>query len=136
VVVHAAGGRDLVLSPLKLLTEEKRLPLAGRVAMAQVERHLERMECYACHSAWAPQCYGCHLKIDYSGKKRAFDWVAAGHRHRRPEHRADRGETGYPTTLPGQVHEERSYLRWEEPMLVVNGEGRVSPASPPNGRAS
>jgi hypothetical protein len=31
---------------------------------------------------------------------------------------------------PGKVFETRSYLRWEEPVLGVNGEGRVTPLMP------
>ena len=30
----------------------------------------------------------------------------------------------------GKVSETRSYLRWEEPILGINGEGRVSPIIP------
>ena len=67
VVVHTAGGKDRVLEPLKLREQEKALSLAGRVAMQSIPRHIERMECYTCHTAWAPQCYACHVKIDYSG---------------------------------------------------------------------
>lgn len=33
-------------------------------------------------------------------------------------------------TSPGKVFETRSYLRWEEPTLGINGEGRVSPLMP------
>ncbi len=130
VLVHTAGGRDLWVDPLKRLAQQGKLPLEAQVAMQAVGEHLETMECYACHSTWAPQCYGCHVKIDYSGGKRSFDWIAAGHRHRDPAHRADRSEQGYDTTLAGKVTEKRSYMRWEEPPLGNNGEGRVSPLMP------
>jgi len=33
-------------------------------------------------------------------------------------------------TGPGKVDETRSYLRWETPILGINGEGRVSPLMP------
>ncbi|MFH2008502.1 MAG: multiheme c-type cytochrome [bacterium] len=130
VVVHTAGGKDLVIEPLKTLKQSGELSVAGRVAMVGVEKHLDRVECYACHGMWTPQCYGCHARIDYSRSKRSFDWVAAGHRHRDAARRRDRGETGYDTYVPGRVTEQRSYMRWAEPILVVNGEGRVSPAAP------
>ena len=64
--------------------------------MKGVARHLERMECYTCHASWTPQCYGCHVKIDYSQKdkcpecdesRQAFDWVAAGRQHQEPRTR-------------------------------------------------
>ena len=60
----------------------------------------------------------------------SFDWLAAGRKHQDPEHAADRGESGYDTMIPGKVTEQRSYLRWEDPMMGVNGEGRVTPMAP------
>ena len=35
------------------------------VATASVARHAESLECYACHAFWLPQCYRCHVKVDY-----------------------------------------------------------------------
>ncbi|PIE19884.1 MAG: cytochrome C [Proteobacteria bacterium] len=130
VVVHTAGGRDLVLTPLKKKLEAKTLSLEARVAMVGVGKHIDKMECYACHARWAPQCYGCHAKVDYSGGKKAFDWVAAGRVRQKPARRTEHREAGYDTFVAGEVHEERSFMRWAEPMLVNDGEGRVSPAIP------
>ncbi len=130
VIVHTAAGKELELEPLKLIEAEKLLSLAGQVAMAEIHSHIDTMECYACHAAWSPQCYGCHVKIDYSGGKKCFDWLGAGHRHKLPAHRADRGESGYPNTIPGAIEEQRSFTRWEDPILGVNGEGRVTPVAP------
>ena len=81
VVVHLASGKDLRLVPLKKLAKEDRLSQAGRVAMVQIGKHLEQMECYSCHDTWAPQCYGCHVKVDYSGGKKGVDWLAVAHAH-------------------------------------------------------
>ncbi len=131
VIIYTAGGKDIELKPLKLLEKEDSLKTAGQVAMAEIDPHISNMECYTCHASWVPQCYGCHVKIDYSGGKTCFDWLGAGHRHdQRPECRADRGETGYDTIIPGQIEEQRSYLRWENPILGVNGENRVTPIAP------
>lgn len=140
IVVHTANGKDLSMKPLKLLREEKKISEHGLVAMAGIKSHLKRMECYTCHTSWSPQCFGCHVKIDYSKKENcpemkgncneAFDWVAAGRKHQDPKHAADRGEKDYDTIIPGKISEQRSYLRWEEPMLGVNGEGRISPVAP------
>ncbi len=139
VIVHTAAGEDLRMKPLKTLIEDDAVSPVGVVAMNGVTQHLERMECYTCHASWTPQCYGCHVKIDYSQKDKCpecqesrsgFDWVAAGRKHQQPDHAADRGEQGYDTIIPGKVSEQRSYLRWEEPMLGINGEGRVSPLAP------
>jgi hypothetical protein len=113
-----------------MLQHEKSFSQAGQVAMVNVVGHLRTMECYTCHASWTPQCYGCHVKIDYSQGKTSFDWLAAGHRHLQPEHAADRGETHYDVQIPGELSEEWSFTRWEEPALGVNGEGRISPIAP------
>ncbi|TWU33785.1 multiheme c-type cytochrome [Novipirellula artificiosorum] len=139
VVVYTAAGADIRMKPLKKLLEEDQISQRGRVAMQSVASHLERMECYSCHTSWTPQCYGCHVKIDFSQadkcpeceeSKSGFDWVAAGRSHQQDALRNDRGESGYDTVIPGKVSEQRSYERWEEPMLGINGEGRVTPLAP------
>lgn len=140
IIVHTAAGKDLRMKPLKSLIEEGEVSQRGVVAMKGVAKHLETMECYTCHASWTPQCYGCHVKIDFSRKdecpecettKENFDWVAGGRRHQEPEHRADRGESEYDDlVIPGKISEQRSYLRWEEPMMGVNGEGRITPIAP------
>ena len=130
VIVHTSGGKDLRLKPLCAIKQEGLLSLEGRVAMDVVRSHIDKTECYACHTSWSPQCYGCHVRIDYSGNKSSFDWLAAGHRHQLSKYAADRGESGYDTMIPGVIDEQRSYTRWEDPILGVNGEGRVSPIAP------
>ncbi|GAA5511149.1 multiheme c-type cytochrome [Novipirellula caenicola] len=139
IIVYTAAGADIRMKPLKTLMQENKISERGRVAMQGVASHLQQMECYSCHASWTPQCYGCHVKIDFTQKdkcpecnesKQGFDWVAAGRLHGEDEHRADRGEEGFETNIPGKVSESRSYERWEEPMLGINGEGRVSPLAP------
>ncbi|MEI6208931.1 MAG: hypothetical protein WCP20_19310 [Desulfuromonadales bacterium] len=40
----------------------------------RISAHLERLECYACHSAWAPQEYGTfYLRFRDSTLKEDFD---------------------------------------------------------------
>ena len=45
--------------------------------------HLRKTECFTCHTAWAPTCYGCHIKMDYTAYARpvsvAFDNLANEH---------------------------------------------------------
>ncbi len=131
VIVHTAGGKDLELKPLKLLAEKDQLELDARVAMVSIPQHVGQMECYTCHAQWAPQCYGCHVKIDYSKNSHGYDWVAAGHYHTRAAHRkANKDPQGNAFQIPGHVKETRSYLRWEDPALGVNGEGRITPLIP------
>ncbi|MBD3225973.1 MAG: hypothetical protein GF313_14695 [Caldithrix sp.] len=69
----------------------------------------ERMACQSCHSAYTPQCYGCHDTYDPAGRQ--FDKL-----------------TGQET--PGRWTEGRSYLRFEEPALGLDKENRVMPFAP------
>jgi len=130
VIVHLASGKDLNLIPLKKLKAENKLSQAGTVAMDQISIHTDRMECYTCHATWAPQCYGCHVKIDYSNGAQHVDWLAAAGDH------DEQGRTGCMRDnlnnymIDGEVTETRSYLRWEDPPLSQNGEGRISPTIP------
>ena len=129
VIMHLASGKDIELKPLKLLKEQKKISKKGLVAMDQIDAHTDKMECYTCHATWAPQCYGCHVKIDYSKGKQNPDYLAASKYH------DNHGVTGEGKTLKqflvdGKVTETRSYLRWENPPLSRNGEGRVSPTIP------
>jgi len=135
VVLFSASGKNIEFSPLKKLVKEDALSMEGKVAMVQTGLHMEKMECYACHATWAPQCYGCHIKIDYSTGKQKLDWVAAA------KTQNENGETGEVISqreknsieeyvINGEIKEERSYLRWEDPPLVVNGDHRISPAIP------
>ena len=136
VIVHSASGLDFEVPTLKSLarTNKWRNPAKAVSAKIQASSHMEKIECYGCHSAWAPQCYGCHVKIDFSGDKKATDWVAAGNTHFANGHTAESMRGVKPPVAPGVAYgktsENRSYLRWENPVLGINGEGRVSPIIP------
>lgn len=69
----------------------------------------ERLSCQSCHSAWIPQCYGCH--ITYRKDLVQKDWLS--------------GEK-----TPGQFRESRSYIRFSKPTLGINASGMVAPFSP------
>jgi hypothetical protein len=72
--------------------------------------------------------------VDFSGKKKATDWVAAGNTNFPDGHTAESIRDGKPPVAPGvafgKTSENRSYLRWENPVLGINGEGRVGPIIP------
>jgi len=128
IIMHLASGKDIELKPLKTLKKEGKISKEGLVAMDQIKAHTDKLECYTCHATWAPQCYGCHVKIDYSNGKQNPDYLAASKSHHN-------GVTGEVNSLKdflvdGKVTETRSYLRWENPALAQNGEGRVSPVIP------
>ena len=130
VIIYTAGGKDIVLSPLKKLKEENKLSEEGLVAMDNVMGHINNMECYACHDDWAPQCYGCHLKVDYSKNTFRTDWTADGNDHAPSGLTADaRGESGK-HLIPGNIEEQRSFIEFENPPLAINGEHRVSVCIP------
>ncbi len=131
VILHSATGLDFEIPVLKQLKIDNtwKSPDA-MVAMSAVGQHMESMECYACHADWAPQCYGCHVTVDYSENKTDVDWIKTAN---------ERGEDGLSADYAlgtnglkgaGKVSETRSYLRWETPILGINGEGRVSPLMP------
>jgi hypothetical protein len=130
VRLHLASGAVRELLPLRLLTEEDRLSVEARVAMVQVGSHMQRMECYACHATWAPQCYGCHVKVDYTVDDADYDWIAVGEAHGTDGRTPEYSPAGDHLKIRGKVVENRAYLRWEDPALGQNGEGRVSPIIP------
>jgi hypothetical protein len=68
-----------------------------------------RLSCQACHSAWMPQCYGCHLTYRPGEVQR--DWI-----------------TGKMSR--GRWQEKRSYLRFSTPALGVRKDSRVYPIAP------
>jgi len=130
LMVYLASGETKELTPLKLHVEKGDFSLQGKVAMEQIDKHIDRMECYGCHATWAPQCYGCHLKIDYSQESKSYDWVQLGNNHKNNGLTEEYTDAGERCTIPGEVTETRSYLRWENPALAQNGEGRISPVIP------
>ena len=130
VIVHLASGKDLKLEPLKKLKAEEKISKKGLVAMDEISAHNDKMECYTCHDTWVPQCYGCHVKIDYSKGQKSTDWLASAHDHDLHGTTAEMRGTLRKHLIAGKVTETRSYLRWENPPLVQNGEGRISPAMP------
>lgn len=69
----------------------------------------QRLSCQACHSAWVPQCYGCHLTYRKSRKQR--DWLSN-------------------EPCPGKWRERRSYMRFSKPALGVKGAAGIFPVSP------
>ena len=131
VILHSASGVDFEVPVLKAIANDGAWKSRNaKVAMSSVARHMESMECYACHADWAPQCYGCHITVDYSEGKTDVDWITTANAREDNGLTADSPLGTNGLTGPGKVFETRSYLRWEEPTLGINGEGRVSPLMP------
>lgn len=135
VIVHSATGNDFEVPVLKVLKDEKKWKdPSAEVAMYAVYKHMTNLECYSCHASWAPQCYGCHVQVNYKPKDgtpvTGIDWVASGN-DRKPNGQTAESILGSGgITSPGKIVETGSYLRWEDPVLGISGEGRVSPLMP------
>ncbi len=110
-----------LLKPIK--ASDKFKTKQGKVAMATIPQHIEKMECYACHSTWAPQCYGCHIKYDM--RVQGTDWIETSMKSD-PVNRRQ-----VITKTPGDITvENRSFMRWESPILGVNLKGKICPLVP------
>jgi hypothetical protein len=82
-------------------------PLAGATCTGDPDH--ARLACDACHSQWAPQCYGCHLEYDPEGRQ--WDHV-------------ERAVTG------GRWTSRAWGTRNGPPALGVRGDGRIAPFVP------
>lgn len=126
VIVHSDAGHDWEAPTLKGLKEKDEWNDKKKAitAMVNFPQHIDKMECYACHSTWAPQYYGYKYVIDYS--KNSVDWLDS------PEKFGKDGTTadyhGDFVMQPGApTYGDYSHVRWESPPLGINGEGRVTP---------
>lgn len=77
--------------------------ITGNKKAHRIRGH-HRLECDTCHSAWSPQCFGCHQVLDL--------------RHKGTDH-LTRLQT------PGRWAEGRSYFRFFRNILGINSRGRV-----------
>ena len=131
VILHSASGLDFEVPVLRRLALDGTWKnVNSKVAMSRVARHMDSLECYGCHADWAPQCYGCHITVDYSKGKTDVDWITNANTRGADGLTADNALGTNGLTSAGKVSETRSYLRWETPILGINGEGRVSPLMP------
>ncbi len=136
VILHSATGNDFevpILKQIKLDNSWKNQN--SMVAMSKVKKHNDSLECYACHASWVPQCYGCHVQVNYGKDKKGnpyhdTDWIASGSKRNPDGSTAESALGTKGIQSPGKVFETRSYLRWEDPVLGINGEGRVTPLMP------
>lgn len=96
-------NQGIVLTSKLTGKEHKVNIITGKKNGHQIKGH-ERLECDSCHSAWSPQCYGCHQLLDFS--QNGLDHI-----------------TGKMT--PGLWAEGRTYFRFERNIYGVNSNGRI-----------
>ena len=155
VRVHSASGTDFEVPLLRelLATNGFRNPDRAVLAMDGVARHMKSLECYACHSTWAPQYYGYHHVRDFRGS--TTDWIKSAdtvapdgttadfHSERKAQgvpsasdyvfiHQEGRDrpvtlDDGTVTVAGTTSGSDYSFTRSDNPPLGINGEGRVSP---------
>ncbi|MBI5249934.1 MAG: hypothetical protein HY912_10615 [Desulfomonile tiedjei] len=87
----------------KLTGKEHPVSVITGKAAHKITGH-NRMECDSCHSAWSPQCYGCHQVLDF--------------RHKGTDHMAGKA-------TQGRWAEGRGYFRYERNIYGINSRGRV-----------
>ncbi|MBT8104141.1 MAG: hypothetical protein HKP05_00770 [Woeseiaceae bacterium] len=73
------------------------------------DKQHERLTCAACHSQWAPQCFGCHMEYDADGEQ--WDHIAQ-------------------EVTPGRWSDTRWNVRNVLPALGVNADGMIEPFVP------
>lgn len=126
VIVHSDAGHDFEAPTLKELTlnEGWKNAVEAKTAMVSIPKHMESLECYACHATWAAQYYGYKYVIDYT--KKSIDWLKSPQRVGKDGTTAD--YQGQYAMQPGApTYGDYSHVRWENPPLGINGEGRVTP---------
>lgn len=111
-------GTVMLLSKLNRTVHP--IPQLARLPMSPPghdPQHLGQLECYACHTAWAPTCYGCHIKMDYT---RYANPVAVAFDHLSGEH----SRQGWFRLTAGVRFAD------PEPVLGRNWRGKVVPFVP------
>ena len=126
VIVHSDGGHDFEVPVLKDInaTSQWQHPDKAITAMVRIPQHMDKLECYACHSTWVPQYYGYKYVMDFTQK--SIDWLAS------PEVYGTDGTTAdyhkqYVMQDGLSTRGDYSHIRWENAPLGINGEGRVTP---------
>lgn len=85
-------------------------PLAAQAMNADHLKEQGGVECYTCHSAWQPNCYGCHFKRDLS--QSALDMLSG-------------------TQTPGKpATDDRYFISFKSFQMGHNPRGKASPYLP------
>jgi hypothetical protein len=104
-----------------------------KVIEHRISAHLEKMECSACHSAWAAQEYGTFYLRFAGGRSQEDYWLrdnaALGGDPGNPAATGNAGNAGNSRNAGNYL--KSAYLRKQDaPPLGINGRGKVSPIRP------
>lgn len=66
--VYEKGQERYMVS--KISGREMKIPFTSDAYYHEISGH-ERLTCDSCHTAWAPQCYGCH--VEFKPEQQQFD---------------------------------------------------------------
>lgn len=127
VILHSASGKDLIVPLLKDIEKGNKWKSEnGRLAMVGAAKHLDTMECYACHATWASSYYGYDYSVDFSNNNTFIDWIESAEKIAKDGTPADFDGKSFIMQKGGSAG-DYSHARFESPILGINGEGRVTP---------
>jgi hypothetical protein len=104
IEVHADGA----LLHSKITNRQLRVPQLDMETPGHNSQH-ERLSCAACHSQWAPQCFGCHMDYDPDGEQ--WDHIEQA-------------------ITPGRWSDARWHVNNALPALGVNDSNEIEPFVP------
>ncbi len=71
--------------------------------------HLDSLACHTCHSAWIPNCYGCHVTADMRDVQRS---LISG------------------ISTPGRLSGSRRWVATDDLILMLDIHGKIAPSMP------
>jgi hypothetical protein len=71
--------------------------------------HLDRLDCSACHSAWIPTCYGCHVEVNMA--------------------QTQTSQVSGNATF-GSLRSTQLHVRTDDLILALDGHDRIKPSMP------
>ena len=92
----------------KIMNRQMRVPQLNTETPGHDPQH-ERLTCAACHSQWAPQCFGCHMDYDPDGEQ--WDHIEQA-------------------ITPGRWSDDRWHVNNALPTLGVNDSNEIEPFVP------
>lgn len=67
ILTSKVTGKEHLVKQVREVIDEASPHYNRRASMAMTKEHIKGeggLECYACHSSWAPNCFGCHYQFN------------------------------------------------------------------------